>query len=137
MGSIGPVGPPAGPDPWHGPTLEWTTSSPPPEYDYAVIPKVSSAYPNWDPADREEDRRRLEAGVLLDHGHEQVEVTPVDAYFTEVVDMPHESPWPPVLALALAMVFTMLLIGRWGVAGIMGIVCLLTLVAWHSQEPPE
>src|SRR6266513_338849 len=71
-------GPPAGPDPWHGPTLEWTTSSPPPEYDFAVIPRVTSAYPNWDPADREEDRRRLEAGVLLDHGHEQVEVTPVD-----------------------------------------------------------
>jgi cytochrome c oxidase subunit I+III len=26
-------GPPSGPDPWHGPTLEWTTSSPPPDYD--------------------------------------------------------------------------------------------------------
>ena len=24
-------GAPAGPDPWHGPTLEWTTSSPPPD----------------------------------------------------------------------------------------------------------
>ena len=29
---------PRGPDPWHGPTLEWTTSSPPPEYNFAVIP---------------------------------------------------------------------------------------------------
>src|SRR6185312_10382745 len=52
----------AGPDPWHGPTLEWTTSSPPPEYNFAVIPKVSSASPNWDDEDRAEDQRRLEQG---------------------------------------------------------------------------
>ena len=62
-------GAPAGPDPWHGPTLEWTTSSPPPEYNFAVIPKVPSAYPNWDEEDRAADRERLDRGVLvLDRG---------------------------------------------------------------------
>jgi cytochrome c oxidase subunit I+III len=131
-------GPPAGPDPWHGPTLEWTTSSPPPEYDFAVIPRVTSAYANWDPVDREADRLNLADGLLmLEHGHEQPAVTPVDGRLAEIAQMPHESPWPPVLALALALVFTMLLIGLYGVAGIMGIVCLLALVGWHSQEPPE
>ncbi len=131
-------GPPAGPDPWHGPTLEWTTSSPPPEYDFAVIPRVTSAYANWDPVDREADRLNLADGLLmLERGHEQPAVTPVDGRLAEIAQMPHESPWPPVLALALALVFTMLLIGLYGVAGIMGIVCLLALVGWHSQEPPE
>ncbi len=131
-------GPPAGPDPWHGPTLEWTTSSPPPEYDFAVIPRVTSAYANWDPVDREADRLNLADGLLvLEHGHEQPTVTPVDGRLAEIAQMPHESPWPPVLALALALVFTMLLIGLYGVAGIMAIVCLLALVGWHSQEPPE
>ena len=130
--------PAAGPDPWHGPTLEWTTSSPPPDYDYAVIPRVSSAYPNWDPVDREFDRRNLADGVLvLERGHEQPAVTPVDARFDEIVQMPHESPWPPILALALSLVFLMLVIGRYGVAGIMGIFCLLALVGWHSMEPQE
>ncbi len=130
--------PASGPDPWHGPTLEWTTSSPPPDYDYAVIPRVSSAYPNWDPVDRELDRRNLADGVLvLERGHEQPAVTPVDARFSEIVRMPHESPWPPVLALALVLVFITLLIGRYEVAGIMGIFCLLALVGWHSQEPQE
>jgi len=130
--------PAAGPDPWHGPTLEWTTSSPPPDYDYAVIPSVSSAYPNWDPVDRELDRRNLADGVLvLERGHEQPAVTPVDARFDEVVQMPHESPWPPILALALSLVFLMLVIGRYGVAGIMGIFCLLALAGWHSTEPQE
>ena len=131
-------GPPSGPDPWRGPTLEWTTSSPPPEYDFAVIPRVTSAYPNWDPADREGDRLKLADGVLmLERGHEQPEVTPVDGRLARVAHMPHESPWPAVLALALALLFTMLLIDRWGTAGIMGIVCLLALVGWHMQEPEE
>jgi cytochrome c oxidase subunit I+III len=41
-------GPPAGPDPWHGATLEWTIPSPPPEYNFAVIPVVKSRRPLWD-----------------------------------------------------------------------------------------
>jgi cytochrome c oxidase subunit 1/cytochrome c oxidase subunit I+III len=131
-------GPEAGPDPWHGATLEWTTSSPPPPYNYAVVPKVSSAYPNWDDADRAEDRLKLAQNVLvLQDGHEQPAVTPVDGTFDEVVEMPHDSPWPPLLALALFLVFLMLLLGKYGAAGIMGILCLLTLVGWHSKEPQE
>jgi cytochrome c oxidase subunit 1/cytochrome c oxidase subunit I+III len=131
-------GPVAGPDPWHGPTLEWATSSPPPEYDFPVIPKISSAYPNWDAADREEDQRRLQEGVfVLDDGNEQVEVTPVDARFSEVVHMPHESPWPVLLALCLSLVFVMLLLQHYGAAGLMGILCLLTLAGWHSREPED
>jgi cytochrome c oxidase subunit 1/cytochrome c oxidase subunit I+III len=131
-------GAPAGPDPWRGPTLEWTTSSPPPEYDFAVVPEVSSAYPNWDLADRAEDRRKLGEGVLvLDEGHEQVEVTPIDARLSQIVQMPHESPWPVLLALTLSLVFVMLLVQHYAVAGIMGILCLLTLFGWHSKEPQE
>ncbi|HEY5662064.1 MAG TPA: cbb3-type cytochrome c oxidase subunit I [Gaiellaceae bacterium] len=131
-------GEPAGPDPWHGPTLEWTISSPPPEYNFAVVPKVTSPYPNWDAADREEDRRHLDEGVLvLQHGHEQPAVTPVDARFAEIVEMPHESPWPVILAFTLSLVFVMLVIHKYGVAGIMGILCLLALVGWHSKEPQE
>jgi cytochrome c oxidase subunit I+III len=127
-----------GPDPWHGPTLEWTTSSPPPEYNYAVIPKVTSAYPNWDVADREQDRDNLAAGrLVLEQGHEQPAVTPVDARFSEIVDMPHDSPWPIVLAFTLSLVFVMLVIQKYGAAGIMGILCLLALVGWHWKEPQE
>jgi cytochrome c oxidase subunit I+III len=131
-------GAPAGPDPWHGPTLEWATSSPPPDYDFAVIPKVTSAYPNWDPADREEDRRKLAGGVLLlDEGHEQPAVTPVDGRFSEIVEMPHESPWPVVLAVAVSLVFVMLLLEHYTIALVLALVCALVLFAWHSKEPQE
>jgi cytochrome c oxidase subunit 1 len=38
----------AGPDPWDAWTLEWATSSPPPDYNFATIPSVTSRRPLWD-----------------------------------------------------------------------------------------
>jgi cytochrome c oxidase subunit 1 len=38
----------AGNDPWDAWTLEWSTSSPPPEYNYAKVPSVRSRRPLWD-----------------------------------------------------------------------------------------
>jgi cytochrome c oxidase subunit 1 len=38
----------AGNDPWDAWTLEWSTSSPPPVYNYGVLPAVRSRRPLWD-----------------------------------------------------------------------------------------
>ncbi len=131
-------GEPAGPDPWRAPTLEWTVPSPPPAYNFAVIPTVRSAYPNWDPDDRAGDRRNLEAGTLvLERGHEQSVTTPADAWLSEIVRMPSESPWPLALALSLALVFVSLLVSQYLVACVFLGLCAVTLLAWHSKEPQE
>ena len=41
-------GPAAGSDPWDAWTLEWSTTSPPPEYNFGAIPVVASRRPLWD-----------------------------------------------------------------------------------------
>ena len=41
-------GKPAGPNPWDADSLEWATTSPPPEYNFAAIPVVASRHPLWD-----------------------------------------------------------------------------------------
>jgi cytochrome c oxidase subunit 1 len=38
----------AGHDPWDAWTLEWSTPSPPPAYNFAVLPAVNSRRPLWD-----------------------------------------------------------------------------------------
>jgi cytochrome c oxidase subunit 1 len=38
----------AGNDPWDAWTLEWSVTSPPPPYNFAVIPTVASRRPLWD-----------------------------------------------------------------------------------------
>jgi len=38
-------GPPAGNDPWLANTLEWLTASPPPEYNFASLPRIRSERP--------------------------------------------------------------------------------------------
>jgi cytochrome c oxidase subunit I len=50
----------AGANPWDAPTIEWAMPSPPPVYNYAVLPTITSRYPLWDaeghpiPADSKE-----------------------------------------------------------------------------------
>ena len=120
-------GPRAGPDPWHGPTLEWTVPSPPPEYNFAVVPRVKSAYPNWD-ADAGD------AGAL-DDGHEQMMSTPIDGRPDEVVHMPNGSPWPILLALCLSGIFGVLVIEKYGVAAVFGVLLLLVSPAGTHRSP--
>src|SRR5438067_7641059 len=38
----------AGDDPWGAPTLEWSIPSPPPDYNFAHVPRVTSRYPLCD-----------------------------------------------------------------------------------------
>ncbi|HET8565625.1 MAG TPA: cytochrome c oxidase subunit I [Solirubrobacterales bacterium] len=128
----------AGNDPFGGDTLEWSTTSPPPEYNYAVIPKVSSPYAMWDTEDREEDARNLERGrKTLERGHETAASTAVDADWDEVLEMPSHSAWPPLVALAMAGVFTMILLQQWLAAAVFVGVLLCTVAGFHLKEPEE
>src|SRR5436190_1792005 len=128
----------AGPDPFGGATLEWATSSPPPAYNYAVIPKVSSPYPMWDAGDRDEDVANLAGGrMVLEQGHETPASTAVDAEWDEILDMPSSSPWPLVLAVAISGIFAFVLLEQWIAAAVFVVATLVVLAAWHGKEPAE
>jgi cytochrome c oxidase subunit I+III len=131
-------GAPAGPDPFGGATLEWETTSPPPAYNYAVIPTVSSPYPMWDIEDRRRDVDNLARGEkVLERGHETPASTAVDAEWDEVLDMPSSSPWPLVLAIAISGIFAFVLLKQWIAASVFVVATLVVLAAWHGREPAE
>ena len=58
-------------DPWRADSLEWATSSPPPPYKFAALPRVQSRYPLWAPQPVAElslrgDRRAVLVTTLVD-----------------------------------------------------------------------
>jgi cytochrome c oxidase subunit I+III len=124
-----------GNDPWGGDTLEWATTSPPPPYNYPIIPTVTSPYAMWDKDDREQDNQRLDRGEgLLERGHETPASTVQDAEYDEILAMPPHSPWPPVCGLTLTGVFAMLLLHHYSIAAGFLAAGGLALWRWHAPE---
>jgi cytochrome c oxidase subunit 1/cytochrome c oxidase subunit I+III len=126
----------APPDPFGGGTLEWTTTSPPPAYNFAVIPYVTSAYPSWDDEDRRDDAARLERGdLVLEEGHRTPATTPGDARLDDILHMPSESPWPVTLAFVATLGFAFVLSNHYLLAATALVVAAAILAAWHGAEP--
>jgi cytochrome c oxidase subunit 1/cytochrome c oxidase subunit I+III len=129
-------GAPAASDPWGGNTLEWSTSSPPPHYNFAVLPVVRSADPNWDLQDRRQDALRLERGELvLADGHQTLATSVIDADTVDVLHMPSESIWPLLLALAFTVVFAGLLLDHYLLAIFGGLLAGGAVAGWHRPQP--
>ena len=124
-------GRPAGPNPWDAPFLEWSTSSPPPAYNFAVIPTIGSRYPLWeDRLQHGPSQSVLVEGYLLNRGRETVGTTALDAEPDVVLEMPGDSLAPLWLAIALAVLACGLLFHSWTVASVAAVVALLATVAW-------
>jgi cytochrome c oxidase subunit 1 len=80
----------AGPDPWDARTLEWSIPSPPPEYNFAVMPTVEHRDDLW-------ERKRSGVGPFPQPAHAHVH-------------MPHPSYWPLVTAFGMLILFSGLII---------------------------
>lgn len=134
------VGQPAGDNPWDAGTLEWSVSSPPPAYNFKVIPLVASRHPLWEQRLGERERTGesdLDSGVLLDDGRETVATTMLDATPDAVLRMPQDSFAPLALSAALAALFFGLLFHLWWLAalGFLGIIA--ASVAWLRPVRPR
>jgi len=121
----------AGANPWDGPTLEWSVPSPPPPYNFAVIPTVASRHPLWEDRLGEDGAvSSLDRGMLLDSGKETVGTTALDAAPDMILEMPEDSFAPVLMAAGVAILFVGLLLKTWLVVGVGGFVAALALLLW-------
>ncbi len=104
----------AGKNPWGAATLEWAMSSPPPVYNFSVIPEVSSRLPLWT------------VGGMT----EVPDVPP------EPVHVPEGSYWPAMAAVGIVVFFTGALTQSLWVA-VAGVVVLAVSVFKWAFEPFE
>jgi cytochrome c oxidase subunit 1 len=49
----------SGPNPWGAGTLEWSIPSPPPDYNFAALPNVTSRYPLWEGKEADAESARI------------------------------------------------------------------------------
>ena len=125
----------AGPNPWDAPSLEWSMPSPPPPYNFPVVPRIASRHPLWE--SRLGDGRRrseLRVGAALDHGKEALATTALDAIPDAILKMPDDTPAPFIVTLAMSVGFAGLLLQAWWLAGIGTIAMLAGLLVWLWPE---
>jgi cytochrome c oxidase subunit 1 len=121
----------AGNDPWDGRTLEWTTTSPPPEYNFAEIPEIEGRDAYWHHKYTEDDEGRL---VPLPSGGA---AAAAEEHHHEGIHMPSPSLYPLVVAFGLlplgyAAVYHSF---TWLIPGVL--ILLYGLYAWAIEPPTE
>ncbi|MDQ6620073.1 MAG: cytochrome c oxidase subunit I [Pseudomonadota bacterium] len=125
----------AGANPWNGPSLEWAAASPPPPYNFAVIPTVASRYPLWESRMQGHSGDSSTAeGFLLDDGRETIGTTALDAVPDVILRMPGDSLAPLLLSIALAIVFVGMLMHSWWIFGIALFASLVATIVWLWPE---
>jgi cytochrome c oxidase subunit 1 len=114
----------AGDDPWGGNTLEWATPSPPPEYNFEMIPMVDSRSPLWT------SPGRLPAVTGLRTDLRDVLITSAfDADIDHRHLQPRHSIWPFYLGLATAFTFIVGIFTPWA-GPIGGVLATIALTGW-------
>jgi cytochrome c oxidase subunit 1 len=115
---------PAGEDPWDAPTLEWATSSPPPPYNFHLLPTVQSRAPLW--------RRSPDAVVVTGLRTDMREIlvtTMLDAEPDNRMRLPDPSVWPLLAAIATGVTFITLIFTPWGLP-IGAVLITLAFIGW-------
>ena len=125
----------AGANPWNAASLEWATDSPPPPYNFAVIPTVGSRYPLWESRMTGQIGESTTAeGFLLDDGRETIGTSALDAVPDVILRMPGDSLAPLLLSIALAALFIGMLLQSWWLFGAALAASLLATIVWLWPE---
>ncbi len=105
-------------DPWNGRTLEWSTSSPPPAYNFAVLPTVETIDAFWH---------------MKRTGRRPVET----AY--EAIEVPHNSPAGFITAFfAVIMGFSLIWQIWWlAILGFLAVAIVVLIAGWQTEREHE
>jgi len=123
-------GAPAGSNPWDAPTLEWATTSPPPPYNFPVIPTVASRHPLWEEQLGDAVRSSIDRGMLLDEGKETIGTTALDAVPNMILEMPEDSYAPFLLTVGLSVLFVGMLVKLFTIIWIGVALTAVALLFW-------
>jgi cytochrome c oxidase subunit 1 len=123
----------AGDNPWGASTLEWATPSPPPPFNFARPPVVSSREPLWEAAD---PAMPSHVTGLAVESRELLLTTAIDATPDIREASPTPTPWPFVAAVALTVMFLWSIFSPWGVVW-GAIPVTIALIGWFWPNHDE
>lgn len=124
----------AGDNPWDAPTLEWSVPSPPPAYNFAVLPHVASRHPLWEKRLGMVRLSTLNEGYMLDHGREALGTSPLQANPDIILKMPGDSYLPFFLGLSSATMLIAVLLHSWLGAGLLAVASGFVIMLWLWPE---
>jgi len=106
-------------DPWNGRSLEWATASPPPVFNFAILPNVTDHEPYWDTK-----QKALQATQLVTA---EPEYTPIE--------MPRNTPTGFVCAFLASVTGFALIWHIWWlvVLGLVGAYATFVVFAWRDH----
>jgi cytochrome c oxidase subunit I+III len=121
----------AGDDPWDADTLEWSTSSPPPVYNFLHLPTVAARYGRW-------TRTKLQpvvVGVREDR-HEVLVTQLLDAAPDHRAELPGHTLWPFWLAIATGLTWIGAIFTPWALP-VGGALVAIALFGWYWPRKPH
>jgi cytochrome c oxidase subunit 1 len=119
----------AGPNPWGADTLEWSVSSPPPDYNFFHPPAVNGRYALWE----ETDQTPMVVG-LSSEKRETLVTSVLDAEPELCYEIPGPSIFPALLALATAETFIIGIFTPWAFP-IGAVLTLAVFAGWFFGSP--
>jgi cytochrome o ubiquinol oxidase subunit 1 len=108
-------------DPWNGRTLEWATASPPPAWNFAVLPQVTDIDALWN------KKRLLRAN----------QASPTKGRDFEPIEMPKNSATGFITAFFAVIAGFALIWHIWWMAGVGAIGAFLTMLVFAFRKEEE